>query len=265
MASGIVRRRGGGRGAARRRHVTRPGSPATSGGSSDTFVLRDHRKLRRAPGARAVRPGAAPLPADDRRASSSACSASTTRSPSRACAGSSTEERKRAGVTLTRPRPRRRSTDWRTLRMSDAGDIERPTWPAIVVRGPDRHDALRRPRARPHHRRRRRSAPTAAPASASSPARPSCSCRRATAASCSTTSSASSAARATSCATRRARSPGRTPRAATAWSSAARDRRLLEVGASAPTATTRVGRRVDGRRGRARDRRCGWPTATATR
>ena len=105
------------------------------------------------------------------------------------------------------------------------------------VRGPDRHDALRRPRAGPHRRRRRglrrlqhprvRRRLPGQPVRADQP----------TAASSSTTSSASSAARATWCATGRARSRGPTPRAATASSSAGRDRRLLEVGRRA-TATS---------------------------
>ena len=53
-----------------------------------------------APGARAgaVRPGAAPLPADGQRASSSGCSRSTTRTPSRGCTASSREERQHAGI-----------------------------------------------------------------------------------------------------------------------------------------------------------------------
>ena len=88
MASGMYAGEAAVEALRRRRHVARRARRLPSGGSSATFVLRDHRKLRRAPAAGAVRPGAAPLPAARRRTSSSACSGSTTRSRSRACAGS---------------------------------------------------------------------------------------------------------------------------------------------------------------------------------
>ena len=63
-----------------------------------TFVLRDHRKLRRAPVARAVRPRAAPLPAPHRQHRRGRCSASTTRTPKPGLRRILAAERKRLGV-----------------------------------------------------------------------------------------------------------------------------------------------------------------------
>ena len=82
-----------------RRHVSADGlAGVPQGGSSESFVLADHRRLRRAPElvlsdrVQQVYPGLIAA------ISSSGCSPSTTRCPSRGLRSDLAQERKRAGV-----------------------------------------------------------------------------------------------------------------------------------------------------------------------
>ena len=150
-----------------------PGSPGTHAGSSRTFVLRDHRKLRRLP--RSCCPiGCSTGIRTSSPTSPSGCSASTTRRPSQGFAH-------RQGGTQTGrhhgARPRH-ATPGRIqeLRMTDGANGRRSRsrigWRRVGSTSHDAHIVVDGTCAR-----------IAAPATASSPAPPTCSSRRPTAAS----------------------------------------------------------------------------------
>jgi hypothetical protein len=112
---------------------------------NDTFVLRDHRKLRRAPS----------LVLSDRVQHLYPHMIANTvermfqvdnPTPSPGCGGSSTR---------SADAPVSSSGTSRVTPSTVCGASDDRALARAVVRGPDRHDAIRRPRTRPHHRRRR--------------------------------------------------------------------------------------------------------------
>ena len=193
-------------------------------------MLRDHKKLRRAPQLRAVRPHAARSTRTSCATWSSRCSPSTTRGPRPGGAGA----RLATAARIERPAARRgqgRVDDPEDVRMTRAAR-RRPRWPAVdLVRGPHGHGRVPC-RARRAHRRRRRRVPglhhpRMRDRLPGQPVR----ARRPTAASSSTTRSASSAAPATWSATPKAPSRGAIPKAATVSCSDDHDGRDRVIGA----------------------------------